>query len=57
MKKTLFYRNKADIRSDQGVEVDAGALWELDGIKCVLVDDDDYLTAHYSPDLFVRAEN
>lgn len=49
-----FYRNKLPVISDQGVEVDPGALWELDKKteKLILIDDDEYITVDYSSEEF-----
>lgn len=49
-----FYRNYRNVISDQGVEVDAGALWELDKKteKLILIDDDEYITVDFSSEEF-----
>ena len=38
------YRNSVDVISIEGIEVDAGSLWELKEGLLVLVDDDQYAT-------------
>lgn len=50
----MYYRNKTDIVTDQGVEVDAGSLWILDEKTFIvtLVDDDQYLTAKHTVEVF-----
>lgn len=45
------YRNLQMVKSDQGVEIDAGSLWEFNKEQnlMVLVDDDEYQTSKPSP--------
>jgi len=43
MKKIKYYRNTVDIDN-----IEAGALWKLDGEDIVLVDDDQYISLKYS---------
>ncbi len=52
-----FYRNKADLVSLEGVEVEAGSLWRLNPKLNLLelVDDDQYVTKNIGSDLFERA--
>ena len=40
------YRNKISITSSQGIQVDAGSLWERKNNIMVLVDDDQYVTSN-----------
>jgi hypothetical protein len=39
-----MYRNKTDLVSIEGIEVDAGSLWQLKGSLLVLEDEDQYVT-------------
>tara|TARA_Y100000034_G_C6781109_1_gene349151 strand:+ start:643 stop:795 length:153 start_codon:yes stop_codon:yes gene_type:complete len=45
-----LYRNKTDIDSIEGIQVDAGSLWQLKDCFMVLVDDDQYVTHAYTED-------
>ncbi len=44
---TEFYRNKTDLISIEGIEVDEGSLWKLDRTQDLLIleDEDQYATA------------
>lgn len=46
-----MYRNSVDLVSIEGIEVDAGSLWQLKDGLMVLVDDDQYVT-HTHTELF-----
>ena len=48
-----MYRNKIDLTSIEGIEVDAGSLWQLKGNLLVLEDDDQYVT-HELCDNFIK---
>lgn len=41
-KKPEQYRNKADLLSDEGIEVEAYSLWNKKGDQVILVDDDQF---------------
>lgn len=45
------YRNLQSLISDQGVEIDPGALWEFDKSenKMILIDEDEFQTAKPTP--------
>ncbi|MDC7994479.1 hypothetical protein [Altibacter sp. HG106] len=45
-----YYRNKSDIKSIEGIEVDSGSLWRWDSKLKVLVleDEDQHVTAYRS---------
>ena len=50
-----MYRNTIDITSIEGIEVDAGSLWDLkDGIL-ILVDDDQLVTHQLTEDFEIEA--
>ena len=53
----MYYRNKIDIVTDQGVEVDAGSLWIRDEDQMILDDDDQHITADYNPEEFSPVED
>jgi|TARA_Y100000589_G_C27083425_1_gene600662 hypothetical protein len=48
-----MYRNKTDLTSIEGIEVDAGSLWKLENDILVLVDEDQYVT-HLLTEDFVK---
>ena len=52
------YRNNQDVRSLQGVEVEAGSLWDYyPKIELlILVDEDQHLTADFDAQMFAPAE-
>lgn len=52
----MQYRNKIDITSDQGVEIEAGSLWIRDEDQMILDDDDQHITADYNPEEFSPVE-
>lgn len=56
MNHKIYLRNKFNIISLEGIEVDEGALWEFDPElnRLILVDEDQYLTAKPDPDLFEK---
>lgn len=41
----MYYRNKTDLTSIEGVEVEAESLWQQKTDVLVLVDDDQYVTS------------
>lgn len=41
-----------DVLSIEGIEVDAGSLWELKSNLLVLVDDDQYVSHDLTPSIF-----
>ena len=49
-----FYRNKQDLESREGIEVEAGSLWRLnpETNDLVLVDEDQYATHPLDEKLF-----
>ncbi|HCZ8394887.1 TPA: hypothetical protein O4D88_001318 [Elizabethkingia anophelis] len=48
----MYYRNKIDISSYEGIEVDAGALWLKKGELMILVDEDEHITTAYDKNVF-----
>jgi hypothetical protein len=52
--KYIAYRNLHPVASHQGVEIDKGSLWHREADKdfLVLVDEDEYITAVFIPNLF-----
>lgn len=50
--KPVYYRNKVNVTSTEGIFVDAFSLWERKGQLMVLVDDDQYATLPYSAEFF-----
>ncbi|WP_153301316.1 MULTISPECIES: hypothetical protein [Elizabethkingia] len=48
----MYYRNKIDISSYEGIEVDAGALWLKKGELMILVDEDEHVTTAYDESVF-----
>lgn len=48
----MYYRNRNQLTSYEGAEVDADSLWIRKGELMVLVDDDAYITAPYAEGLF-----
>lgn len=50
-----MYRNTETVISIEGIEVDAGSLWEFKDELMVLVDDDQFVT-HLRTDTFVSEE-
>lgn len=52
----MLYRNKVNVISVQGVEIDEGSLWNFnkDLNLYVLVDDDQYITHKPNADLFEK---
>ena len=53
-KSVQYYRNSHPVTSQQGVEIDQGALWKRDFNKnfLVLVDEDEYITAQFNKQIF-----
>ena len=49
-----MYRNKTNVISIQGIEIDEGALWNFDKQLnlFILVDEDEYITHKPNADLF-----
>jgi hypothetical protein len=45
-------RNKEDLKTDNGIEIDAGSLWRIETDFVVLVDDDQHVRVQYKSDLF-----
>lgn len=52
MTSATYFRNIDTLTSDQGVAIDPGSLWTLNGNTLVLVDDDEYHSHVYDADLF-----
>ena len=50
-----MYRNRYDLISSEGIEVEAGSLWELkpDNVL-VLVDEDQYASSYLDSELFLK---
>lgn len=45
--QSLFYRNKEDLESREGVEVEAGSLWKLTpGTSELVLEDEDQYASH-----------
>lgn len=47
-----YYRNIEDIKSDEGILIESGSLWEVVNERLVLVDDDVYASHDFDDDLF-----
>ncbi len=47
-----LYRNKTQLVLEDGSEVDAGQLWKLQHEYLIMVDDDDYVSSGYDPNVF-----
>lgn len=52
----MYYRNKINIVSYEGIEVEVESLWKRKGELMVLVDDDQYVTYPYSEGKFYQVE-
>lgn len=52
----IFYRNINDIIINENESVDAGSLWERNGSKIVLVDDDHFIETDFDNSLFEESE-
>lgn len=52
MSKKIFYRNKIDVISIQGIHVDAMSLWYRNGELMILEDEDVYVTLAYDITIF-----
>ena len=48
----MKYRNKVDVKSQQGILVDAESLWYLEGDVLVLDDEDQYITHTLDRNIF-----
>lgn len=49
MPKKRYFRNKIQLTSKEGIEVDRGSLWiQKDKKELILVDDDQYATTELS---------
>lgn len=51
----MNYRNTIDFVSIYQETIDAGSLWELNGEKLILVDDDNYVEADLDLEVFQLA--
>lgn len=52
----IYYRNRDTIISLEGIEIDTGALWELnENNLLVLVDEDQYVSYKLDLSLFYKA--
>ena len=53
----MYWRNKEDLLSIEGIEVEAGSLWKRVQEKpfLVLVDNDQYVSSHLDEELFEPA--
>ena len=51
-----FYRNKNDFIINENESVDAGSLWERNGSKLVLVDDDNFIETDFDNSLFEKSK-
>ncbi len=52
----IHYRNKINLISYEGIEVDVESLWIRKGELMVLIDDDQYVTAPFSETKFYPVE-
>ncbi|MDV4025244.1 hypothetical protein CMT52_12975 [Elizabethkingia anophelis] len=52
----MQYRNKIDILSHEGIEVEAGSLWAKDNETMVLEDRDQYASFPYKEEIFTHIE-
>lgn len=52
----MYYRNKINIVSYEGIEVEVESLWKRKGELMVLVDDDQYVTFPFSETKFYKVE-
>lgn len=52
----MQYRNKVNVISIQGIEIDEGALWKFDKQLnlFILLDEDEYITHKPNADLFEK---
>ena len=50
--KPQQYRNITEVESNEGMQVDKGALWDKRGDKFVLIDEDEYITHDFNQHLF-----
>ena len=51
-----FYRNKNEFIINENESVDAGSLWERNGSKLVLVDDDNFIETDFDNSLFEKSK-
>ncbi len=49
----MRFRNTKIIISHEGVEVDAGSLWEKRGELMILVDEDQFVSSPYDERIFI----
>jgi hypothetical protein len=56
--ESLYYRNKNDLESREGIEVEAGSLWKLnpETSELVLVDEDQHITAIFDTSIFQQID-
>ena len=47
-----LYRNTQQLKTDNDIEIDKGSLWKYYNKKLTLIDDDQYITSEFFPDLF-----
>ncbi len=52
----MHYRNKINVISYEGIEVEVESLWKRKGELMVLVDDDQYITYPYSETKFYKVD-
>ena len=52
----IFYRNISDFIINENESVDAGSLWERNGSKIVLVDDDNFIETDFDNSLFEKSK-
>lgn len=52
----MHYRNKINVISYEGIEVEVESLWIRKGELMVLVDDDQYITYPYSETKFYKVD-
>lgn len=52
----MYYRNKINVVSYEGIEVEVESLWKRKGELMVLVDDDQYVTYPYSETKFYEVQ-
>jgi hypothetical protein len=53
---TFYYRNVVKLKTDDGSEIDEGALWRRTGQTLVLIDDDQYVESDWDFKLFKKYE-
>ena len=52
----IFYRNISEFIINENESVDAGSLWERNGSKLVLVDDDNFIETDFDNSLFEKSK-